>query len=294
MKRKSNKKFLLAFSAAVLCALITAGCAVKTGTVWGDPETGLILKYRMPESDTLKYQTSSETNQTIDVMGQIIDTSIMGSSSFSVQAIGLKEINHRLQVTLDSMSMEIVSTQGELSPDMSTVEGKTFEMILSPLGEELELIGADAIKYDLGSEGEQSVASGFQGFFPNFSQSPVKVGDTWTSQDVITETSETGEVRIVLNNTHTLDGFETINGWECVRIKSSIKGTMEGQGSQQGTDLIYGGEIEGSDTLYFAYKEGIFIKGGMTGTVDGTITVEAQNIDIPLTREMKMESELVK
>ncbi|MGD2294769.1 MAG: hypothetical protein PVF22_02920 [Candidatus Aminicenantes bacterium] len=294
MRRKFDLRAFLALSALVVGFLILAGCAVKKGNIWGDPDTGLILTYRMPEGEVLKYQTSSETNQSLDVMGQIVDVEIDGTSLFSVQAKGLKEDNLRLLITIESMSMDVFSSEGELSPDMSTVEEKSFEMILSPLGKELELIGVDAIKYDMGPEGEHSIESEFQGFFPNFSESAVKVGDTWTSQDVITDVSDTGEMRIILDNTHTLDGFETVEGLECVRIKSSIKGTMEGEGTQGGMDLVYQGKVEGTDTLYFAYKKGVFIKGIMNGTVEGTIFVESQNLDIPFTREMKMQSELKK
>lgn len=38
------------------------------------------------------------------------------------------------------------------------------------------------------------------------------------------------------------------------------KGSLDGKGEQMGTDLTSEGEIEGSDTLYFTYKKGIFVK----------------------------------
>jgi len=39
-----------------LVIFMLAGCAAKTAKVWGDPQTGLILKYRMAEDQVPKYQ----------------------------------------------------------------------------------------------------------------------------------------------------------------------------------------------------------------------------------------------
>ena len=294
MNSCKNFKTAVGFFALILGFLFLSGCAAKSVNVWGDPETGLILKYRMPEGEVLNYLTSSETLQSMDVMGQIVDAEIQSSTAFSLQGIGKKEDNLRLQVTIASIDMSIVSSQGEMNPDTSPVEGKSFEMVLSPLGEELELIGADAIEFDLESEGTQNVESGFQTIFPNLSPNPVKLGDTWPSQDSIVEESDTGVMRIQSENVHTLDGFETVDGKECVRVKSEFKGKMDGEGNQQGMGLDYAGDVEGTDTWYFAYKEGLFVKMVSSIKVEGVITVEGQGLEIPFTREMKIEVGLSK
>ncbi len=116
-----------------------AGCAAKKASPWGDPQTGLILQYRMAEDQVLKYQTSAEQTQDIEVMGQAMTTETTSSSSFTVKPKGLKENNHLLHVTIDSMSVDISSPQGDLSPDLSSVIGESFEMVLSPLGKELDV-----------------------------------------------------------------------------------------------------------------------------------------------------------
>lgn len=68
-----------------------------------------------------------------------------------------------------------------------------------------------------------------------------------------------------------MDGFETVDGLECVRIKSAITGTLEGTGEEQGMALNFKGEIEGTDTWYFAYKEGFYVKMASTAAMEGTI-----------------------
>ena len=279
----------------VLVVVFLAGCAVKKGDLWGDPETGLILQYRMPVDQILKYHSSGEMNQNIEVMGQSIDIEVNTKTAFSVKAKGLKEDNHQLGITIDSMSISIVSPEGDLSPDLSSVIGKSFDMTLSPLGKELELSGAESIQYDTPSEGKRSIASDFQAIFPNLAGRPVKIGDTWTSTDTITEKSESNEIQINKENVHTLKGFETVDGMECVKITAEVTGTLQGAGEQQGMDFDIEGEMKGTDTWYFAYKEGIFVKMISTAVVEGLIEVGGpQGMSIPMTHDVKVEIKLTK
>ena len=172
--------------------------------------------------------------------------------------------------------------------------GKSFDMVLSALGKEVELIGADAIEYDLGPEGTRNIASGFQDIFPNLAGRAVKVGDTWPDESTITEKSDRGEAIISFTGTSTLVGFETIDGMECVKVSTEGTGSIEGKGEQQGMELVTTGEIKGTTTWFFAYKDGIFIKQVTEGTVEGTIDVPSQGIQIPFTRETSAEIKLVK
>jgi len=291
---KGKIQTLLMLAPAFLAICFLAGCAAKTAPVWGDPQTGLILQYRMPEGQVLKYESWDETHQTMDVMGQTIDVDIDSTNSFSVESKGQEEKNHQLTLTIDGMSIKIQSPQAELEPDMSTVIGKSFDMVLSSLGKELELIGAEAIEYDMGPEGTRNISASFQDVFPAVADRPVKVGDTWPDESVVTDKSSSGEAVIKVSSVNTLEGFETIDGWECVRISAEASGTIEGTGEQQGMELITKGNLKGTATWFFAYKEGLFVKQTMEGSVDGTVNVPSQSIDIPFTREMTGEIKLVR
>jgi len=183
------------FISLILVIGISTGCAVKAAKPWGDPQTGLILQYRMLENQVLKYQLSIEQIQNMEIMGQIVETQTDAKTEFSVQPKGKKENNHQLWVTIDSMALNIDSPQGPFSPDMSSVIGKSFDMTLSPLGKELDMAGAKSIQYDLGPAGKRSVLSNFQATFPDLAGVPLKIGDTWTTEDMITEEIGTGELR---------------------------------------------------------------------------------------------------
>jgi hypothetical protein len=295
MFRKQDLKKCLALIPIVIVIGLLAGCAAKTANPWGDPKTGLILQYRMTEDQILKYQTSAEQTQSMEVMGQSIDTQSSSESGFSIKSKGLQEGNLLLGVTIDSMSINISSPQGELSPDMSSVLGKSFDMTLSSLGKELDVSGAEAIEYDTGVGGKRSIVSNFQAAFPDLAGKPVKVGDTWTSTDIITEKTPELEIQISIESVNTLEGFETVDGMECVKVTADVTGTVMGQGEQMGLQLAIEGEVQGKATWYFAYKEGIFVMDTTSISTDATISTSgAQAMNIPMKQEVTMETKLVK
>ena len=290
-KMKFQKSILTVL--VISTAILITGCAVKKN-LWGDTKTGLILKYRMQDSQILKYRTVSEFTQSMEVMGQSFEVLSDGGQSFTVKYEGMKDNNYKFGITIDTMYMKIVSPQGEIVPDMSNVIGKSFDMSLTTLGKELDFSGADKIKYSLGRSGERSVTTEFQAVFPDLPERPVKAGDKWTTTDTITEKSDNGNMQIIFNNTNTLDGFEKINGKECVKITADFKGALNGKGMEQGAELITTGNIIGKDTWYFAYKEGIFVRIVTEGTAITTTTVPAQNMEIPATRKYTMETDLIR
>jgi hypothetical protein len=291
---KQNAKKWLIMTPVFLAVCMLAGCAAKEAPVYGDPQTGVILQYQMPVGQMLKYDSWGETHQISDVMGQTIETDIASSMAFTIESKGQEENNHQLTITIDGMSLKVQSTAGELEPDMSTVIGKSFDMVFSSLGKEVELIGADAIEYDLGPEGTRNIASGFQDIFPNLAGRPVKIGNSWPDESTIIEKSDRGDTTIHVTGTNTVVGFETVDGMECIKITAEGTGTIESKGEQQGMELITTGEIKGTATWFFAYKEGIFVKQINEGTVEGTIDVPSQAVQIPYTRESTAEIKLIK
>ena len=276
----------------LLCVL--PGCAVKTANIWGSPETGLILKYQMPEGQVLKYESVSTMTQTLDVMGQIQEVEGETTSSVTFTSKGQSGSNHELTATLNKMDMYFATSQGEVTPDSSEAVGKSFEVVLSPTGEELELIGITDLTVDLGPEGVQDLAGEFQDSFPDLAENPVKIGDTWTSTVPVIQTSSNGEMTMMFTHVYTLEGFEDMDGYECVKLSIDTTGTQEGTTEQGGMELLSEGVIEGTGTCHFAYKEGLFVKIVAEGVAEGTIFISSQNIEIPMSRTYNMESKLTK
>jgi hypothetical protein len=278
----------------ILAIILIAGCAARK-EIPGMTKQGLMLQYLMPENQVLKYQTINGFTQHLNIRGQSMKVESRETTEFTIKSKGQKEDNHQLEVIIDSMNISINTPRGEISPDMSPVWDKNFDMILSPLGRELDLSGADSIQYELRSGQKRGIGSGFQTIFPNLPGRFIKIGDTWTTKDTITEESGEGELRISLESVNKLEGLETINGLECAKITAVFTGTLDGKGEEQGAELITKADVEGTETWYFAYKKGVFVKAINNGTAKGTVTGSGpQQISIPLTREFQYDIKLIK
>ncbi|MGD9141286.1 MAG: hypothetical protein PVJ42_07075 [bacterium] len=278
--------------AAAICAL--SGCAGKKN-VWGDVESGLILEYRMKQGDVLKYETVHEGVEKVEVMGQTNESATSKSYTFTVESKGMKGGNLLLGITIDSMEAGLKSAQGEFEADTEDVLGKSFDMVLTPLGDEVDLSTAEEIKYSAGPMGDRSIKNDFESIFSNLAGRPVKVGDSWESPDSLYLDQGNTQLTIKTVSVHTLDGYETMMGLECARIVSKFTGTVTGTGEQMGAPLVIDGTTEGSETWYFAYKEGYLVNASADVDSDLSVTVQmGQEMKIPVTSSGTLETTLIK
>jgi len=297
-----TRLILAAGAAAVL--ILTASAAqtqapptpdtasVRARTIPAAAPASAVLEYKMPAGRVLTYQNKSEETQVMEVQGQSMDTQTTNTSTITFKAKGLKDKNFLLGVTIDDIAATVSSSaQGDMSPNMSAVKGKTFDMVLSPLGSEVDVSGAEAITYDIATE-TRNIASGFKMFFPDMPGKPVKVGDTWPSASGTDEKTSSMSIRIDFQNVNTLEGFETVDGMECARISSQVTGTITGTGNQGGSDLTFAGTSKGKDVWYFAVKEGIYVKGTSDSTTQMSIDVAAAGMTIPMSQTSKSEVKL--
>ncbi|MFO7732994.1 MAG: hypothetical protein R6X21_05015 [Candidatus Aminicenantes bacterium] len=267
-----------ALAAAVAVFMIPAGGTAGASMAAADAAGAeVVLTYKMPSGRILRYETKEDGLETMDMMGQVVETTSVSSSRFSLEPKGLRDVNHLLGVTIEDLTVAIVSMQGDVSPDVKPVLGRSFEMVLSPLGVEVDVSGAEAITYTTLS-GTRNLASGFKAFFPDLPDRPVKVGDSWPSDFVIEEKTESVDIRIEGQNVHTLEGFETVDGMECARIVAKVSGTVMGTGFQQGMDLRFDGTLTGTDVWYFAPAEGVYVMSTSDSETDMTISVAGMSI----------------
>jgi hypothetical protein len=279
----------------ILVFLLTAG--VLAGAVSdkaASPQGAVTLTYKFTEGTALSYKQTSTQLQDLDMMGQTMTTESNSSMDIMLKSKGLKGENYILGVTIDGMTSNVSSPQGNITPDMSGIIGKSFDLVFSPLGKEVDVSGASSISIDMGQAGRRDLSSSFQGLFPDLPDHPVKVGDKWPSEDTIIQKSEAVEIHTNFKNENTLDGFETVDGRECARIKTVLKGTMSGAINQGGVSLAMDGKLDGSKTWYFAVKEGIFVKEESKASMGGVITADAMNMAINFTGEQRSSTALVK
>jgi hypothetical protein len=299
MKKKIAMPGRAALAVSIVAIFALAGCAAKTVAPGAAPTpaapkapAGTVLEYKMPAGRALTYTNSEEMAQVMEVMGQTVDSHTKGGGTFTFSAKGKKDQNLLLGVTIDDMSMTISGPTGDLSPDLSPVKGKSFDMVVSPLGSEVDVSAAEAITYQ-SANGTANVASGFKLFFPDLPGKPLKVGDTWPSSSGAEDKSSGMAIKLDFQYVNTFEGLETVDGMECARIRSQVTGTLSGTGNQQGMDMTISGTGKGTDLWYFAVKEGIYVKATSDATYELAVAVSAADMTIPMTQTRKGELKLV-
>ncbi len=293
MTRKTHLRILI----PVLSLLIFIGCAAKK-SLWGDPNSGFILKYRIQPGQQMTYHSVTAEFTTLEMMGQSMETETKRDMTYSIHMSGYdEEENLTTEVSIDSLYWKSQSMQGDQEIDTDPVVGSKFGLIISPIGKELEFKDMEALpKIDMGQmAGQFEIKSLFQSLFPDLPPNLVKVGDTWKDDEESTDTRNNIDIKTITESTSTLEGFETIGNTECLKIKTQTVGIMDGAGNMMGSDMSFEGDMEGSTTWYFDYKNGMFIKAVSDVVVEATIAVSGQaNMTIPMVTESKVEVSLIR
>ena len=294
MKTVKIAKPLLVIVPVLLIALFLSGCGAQRQLA-ESPETGITLQYKMPADPGVIYKSSTNIKQSMELQGQVIDSDIESELDFTLEPKEEVDGDLLLEITIDSMAMNVMSPMAQFSADVDNVLGKSFVMKISGKGEELDVSGAESIQYSIAQTGNRSVAMNFQEFFPDLPEQKIKIGDTWTETDTITEKSETEDVTMILESQNQFAGIENIGGFDCVKIVSTMKGPRKGSQTTPAITLVTDGETEGTMILYFAWKEGLFVKSTMTSKVKSTVTASgAQNLSFPMDMEVTSNIEMLK
>lgn len=282
-------------SLLLLCLLILLAACAGSSEIWGDPESGLILEYRLPAETKLSYDVSSGSTEDVEVMGQSMHVQTTSAMLFTAVSKAAAAKVHDLSVTIDSSMVSITSPRGELKADTKDVVGKTFGMQLSALGKEMNLTGTEEIQYGLGPAGKRPATASFSALFTDLAGKPVKIGDVWPAADTIRESGGGMEILITMEGKCTLDGLAPMLGYECARIVTAYQGKVHGQGKQGPMELVTDGTMKAVDTTYFAYKEGFLVHSMAHATTESvTEGTGPQNLTIPSTRRSTIEVRLLK
>lgn len=280
-----------------MCALLLAGgCAGPSASRRGG-EAGVTLEYGVPDGAPLRYRLSNTIVQSMEIPGQPVEMQTVQRTLVSATPEAGEGDDLRVVVSLDSMSLVVTAGGQVVEADVSGAVGRSFTMLLSPLGEEKNFPPADEIQYDIGQAGKRSAITALQMMFPDLPGKPVEIGDTWVTKDGFVESAEGGSVEIAITSLNTIEGFETVAGLKCARIAGTYTGTTKGSGTQGPAEWTSEGVIEGTSTSYFAYEEGVFVSEATSGSGASTISAvgpDGETVLIPVTQTSSFETILIR
>ena len=160
--------------------------------------------------------------------------------------------------------IELDTPRGPIQKRVTELEGKSFGMVVSPLGEELSFSGLSEVKYDLPPAGMQNVQTEFENFFPDLAGRSLRVGDSWPIETQVTDIAFNSGKKINLQIVHTFEGFETIDGMHCAKITTVLEGALDESGERMARAPEMTGRFTGSGVTYLAYAEGLLVRTSTT------------------------------
>ena len=291
LRQKYSKSIILILFSILLIGL--TGCS-PSGKLLEQTDTGTYLRYDMPDKP-LDYRFTSNMKQNVKAKGREFDILSDNLCRYSISCDDKTDNDFRMTVTIDTMFVNFQSPMGPVVPDMSSINGKSFVMMLTPDGHEYDLDEAEKLRYDIIPGRSISLLPTFQNVFPDLTDQSLKPGGSWTDYDTLTENSEAGYIQIIFESINTFIGYEVVDNYRCAKISASVTGEITGKSSEQGVDLVSSGKLTGTDIWYFAPKEGRLIRMESKG-IGMTITTGTadEKIEIPSMREYSMTLELVK
>ena len=286
MKRKLNAAFKSGLSVILFAALtlsVSAQKQKKTEKATEKAPQGIVLKYNFPVGKPLTYSSRTNIDQEMEMNGSQIPVTVSINLVCTITGQGNVGDNLKLDIRLDTLSQNIESPNGSGGGPVTDVEGKSFTMILSPLGKELDLKDAEKITYTV--EGQESnVSQTFTDYFPDLQNRELKPGDTWSSNDTLNSKATTMSVKQIAKSDNKFEGIVNVDGLECARITSTVSGTREQTGESMGMDISIKGTFTGTNEFLFAVKEGYLVKETANSKMIGNIELSGgQNMSMPLT-----------
>ena len=259
------------------------------------PGGAIKLEYNYPSDKTISYLNVSKIIQVMDIQGQSIQANVNAVFGCTIKAIGKQERNLKLEIQTDTIGQLVDSPQGALGGSVKEVQGKVFNIIITPEGKVVDISEAEKIVYNIEGIGETNASQTFLDYFPVLPTGTVKPEDTWNSTDTVSGKTPAMSVKMVVNSNNKLEGIEKIDGIECARISSVLNGTRTVSTQTQGMDIYTTGSFTGTGTLFFAVKEGYFIRQIIITKMTGKMEITGpQNMSFPLVMDMTSVNEVKK
>jgi len=253
------------------------------------------MAYKYSGNKSYKYLNVNKIVQSIDAGGQTMDINVNAVLGCTVKATGTKENNLVLEVKIDTVLQVMDTPQGGGGGEITEAKGKSFSMVLSPSGNEIDLTGAKAITFSVEGSGQSDASQSFSDFFPDLPEVAVSPGYKWSDKDTLKSGSTAGSNIMVVNSANTFEGFEDVNGIKCAKISSLLEGTRTTTSQSQGMDIFMTGPFSGTATLFFSVENGYFVRHIVKTRLVGKVDITGpQEMSFPMVMDTDSKNELVK
>lgn len=287
---------LVVLGAFVGLLITLDGCAGHRAAIKDKALPGIKLAYQMKKGQQLKYKTTMNVQNSMEMQGREMTTSseITSALHLDIEEVG-KDGKFTYVHALDSLSVTAKTPQGDQSfINPEGMIGKRTRQTISALGKKLNSVIVDSMQVPPAlAQGGGGRQGAFR--FVDLPEKEVKIGATWTMSTPDTNTQMGGQIIVTPTSTYTVTGEVDTLSYKCLRLSYTGKLVIKGNGVNMGMNFTIEGEGPTSGAVYFAPKEGLLV--AMTGNSDmeSTVALTGQmSMTIPQSTATKMSFILVK
>lgn len=221
------KRFAVIASVLVLLSVALAATAQEP----------VLLQYNPAPGTTVKYQMNIRGTTVVTAMQKAQKTDLETNMKLEQKVTGVdKQGNIEMTTTIQEGTITVNNT-----PTPLPAIGQIIKVKMAKNGEVVESEGMDQ-----GNFNQMQI---------KFPDKPVKTGDSWDSS-----IQPNPQLPIPLSVKYTVLGFETVDGYECVKLQSNVV-------SEQGQAGSINLNVKATGKIWFAYKAGVMVKNEVSSNM---------------------------
>jgi hypothetical protein len=251
------------------------------------------LEYKFEKGKTYRYKEVTSGYITQEMMGKEIK---MKNETNSVNRLLVDDVTKNggavLIISADSMKVFSSSPRGDTTMIINELVGKRTKVTISNIGKIEKREVLDSVKL-MGRAAGAAQRESIQ--FPQLSDKPLKIGDTWIASTSDTLEQMGGKITVASSYEYKLVGKEKKDIHDCFKVSFTGKVTTEGKASVQGMEFFIDGSGKNSGTIFFDQKAGLVVhEETASDTETNMATTGEQQMIIPITQSTKSLRSLLK
>jgi hypothetical protein len=236
------------------------------------------LAYQMDKGATFTVQVERKHRNQRNFMGNDLVTNSEDLTEYGFTVKSSDDDGLRLELEYTKRERETDDTLALASPDFSELIGRRVRALLSPTGVLSDFKGFDdlpviAIPGQDEPVGELRYINDAVGLFPRLPKEPVAPGGSWSDVIQYYEPVADDTLPATVNYTYKIEAEYTID--------------LSGPLAAGGLDLEFNLTGTGTDTVYFAWKKGMFLSSESRLTMSGSADNEDMGVSIPMNHDIK-------
>jgi len=233
---------------------------------------------------TTKYRvvTNAKGNQSSPAGSQSFDVALR--EQLTVDLMKHAKDTVMATITLDSIAL---TTSAGPTPDVSTVKGAKFVIMMSPTGKVFSTQPPAGMDPTMAQ-----ITDGIGRFLPAY-RSNLANGTTWSDTTKGKVAQQGMELDRTIISAYTVAGDTTYAGQKALKVNRVTSTIATGSGNMQGTPITMETTGQGT-TTYFLSSKGAFLGATSADDVNSKITVLSQNVEIGVKQSVQTTVDAIK